>query len=46
MTKGGKQEVAEVGHNSYAGTRFNAVTRTSAFESKADVDFGALDVCS
>ncbi len=25
MTKGGKQEVAEVGHNSYAGTRFNAV---------------------
>ncbi len=25
MTKGGKQEVAAVGHNSYAGTRFNAV---------------------
>ncbi len=25
MTKGGKQEVAEVGHNSYAATRFNAV---------------------
>jgi hypothetical protein len=25
MTKGGKQEVAEVGHNSYVGTRFNAV---------------------
>ena len=24
MTKGGKQEVAAVGHNSYAGTRFNA----------------------
>jgi hypothetical protein len=25
MSKGGKQEVVEVGHNSYAGTRFNAV---------------------
>lgn len=25
MTKGGKQEVAAVSHNSYAGTRFNAV---------------------
>ena len=25
MSKGGKQEVAAVGHNSYAGTRFNAV---------------------
>ncbi len=24
MTKGGKQDVAAVGHNSYAGTRFNA----------------------